>query len=668
MTFPNLASTARGLHGARHVLVVALLLLLSVVAAILANTYLRAGDGPLTWWPAAGIDVVALVSVGRRYRWIVAVLIVLITVPISLAHGRPLLVAIVGAVAVALEAWIVTQLSVDKDDQPRLTTSNEVLRFFGGVLIGSVLAGVASGAAFAAALGGDFVTVAFTVFASHASAIAVIAPIALVNGLRRPLGTPPARLLHALMLAVSVFIAFAPGGFATLAFLPVPFLAWAAFSFSMSFALIELIAASGLIVVLTSVGGGPFVAQTSALLGGSAQLELYVVTLSVTTLLIAAARNERQHLAEQRDASARLLHQAFESSPNGFAILHRDGSSYRVLQANSAGITMLENGLTDEGAVAPGSALAALVDSTVDSSALEVERTFDDAEWPIPTTITATAVTHSTFGEIVLLSIIDLRPVRAAAEAVGEQLEREQRATRELRALNEQKDVFVSSITHELRTPITAVIGFTEELGDTDLTPVQRNYLAIVLRNAERLLRTIEDVLTVSTREPATDDDRTTVDLRELVPTVLDDLRHSIRDRDLEVEVTVPDEPVFVCAPVNDLTRIIVNIVTNAVKFTPAGGSITVALTVADERGTAVVSISDTGPGIDPADLERVFDRFYRSSTASRHEVPGTGLGLAIVRDLVEEMGGTVSLASDGSTGTTATVRLPVSTLAPSIP
>ncbi|MFT4122445.1 MAG: ATP-binding protein [Microbacteriaceae bacterium] len=143
-----------------------------------------------------------------------------------------------------------------------------------------------------------------------------------------------------------------------------------------------------------------------------------------------------------------------------------------------------------------------------------------------------------------------------------------------------------------------------------------------------------------------------------LLRAVLDDLHHSLRDRELRVTLDVPPLPVHVLAEQNDLTRVIVNLLTNALKFTPAGGSIAIVLRAGGEW--LDLAIIDSGPGIPPAELERVFDRFYRSTAATRDGVPGTGLGLAIVRELVTEMHGSVVLESDGSSGTTARLRLPV--------
>ncbi|MDM4763818.1 ATP-binding protein [Galbitalea sp. SE-J8] len=655
MTFPNLAASARQLRGARHALVVALLLALSAVVAFASTSMLSTGSHVFAWWPAAGINVVAAVVARRRRRWIVLVVVVVTTASISLLAGRPPAVALVGAIAVAAESWIVTYFSVDGDDEPRLTTTRDILRFLAGVLFGGVIAGALAGTSIALGLGGDPLVLGFTVFASHASAVVVIAPLALVNRFRQPMGSPLARVTHLVLLLASVAVAFAPGSTAALGFLPVPFLAWAAFSFTMSFALAELIAASAGVVALTLLGGGPFVASATPFLSASAMLELYVVTLGVTTLLISSARNERQQLEERNLASGTLLEEGFRLAQYGFVVVQKDAAVYRLLQANPAARALLGDNLAED-RVAAGSWLRGIIAHTAHGVGERSTHTSDVAG-AAPIEVTVTVAADATFGEILLLSVVDLRAVRAAEEAGRLQLAREKEVVDELRRLNQQKDGFVSSVTHELRTPITTVLGFTEELADTDLDAVQSNYVAIVLRNAERLLRTIEDVLTFSKRMPTTDAP-TELDIVELVRAVLDDVRLSVRDRDLRITVDAPGGPVHVVADQNDLTRVILNLLTNAIKFTPEGG--TIAISVENVDGELDLAIADSGPGIDPAELERVFDRFYRASAASSDGVPGTGLGLAIVRDLVGEMHGTVALESDGRSGTTAHVRLPL--------
>ena len=659
MTFPNLATSARSLRGVSGALVIALLLGASVGVGLLS---VQQSEQFAAWWPSAGIDVVAALIVRKRYRMPVLALITLTTFPVSLIAGRPLLVAVVGSLAIAAEVWIVTRFSVDRNDQPRLTTTRDLIRFFVGIGIGSIVMGLTVALVTTPTDPSDALVVGTSVMASHASAIVVIAPIALVNRLKTPLGQPHIRALHGALLAASVFVAFAPGSISALAFLPVPFLAWAAFSFSMSVALTELIATSAFIVILTTVGGGPFNDTTGMLqLETAALLELYVITLSVTTLLIAAARNERQILEDRNLATARLLYDGFEQTQNGFAIIREDQGTFRVMEANNAATVLLPSSLARNAAghteVVIGSGLFELLGELTVTGTEQVTVTGDDE---LPVMVTISNVTHSTFGRILLVSIVDQRPIRAAQEAADIQLAREKAVVEELRALNQQKDDFVSSVTHELRTPITTVIGFSEELESTPLDDTQKSYVTIIQRNAERLLSVIEDVLMFSRRSPGRPSAVTLVDVDivEVIRLVLDDLHHSLLEKRIEVVTRFDAESALVRAQVNDLTRVIINLVTNAVKFTPANGRVEVAVSVIDE--VVQVTISDTGPGIAPSDLDKVFERFYRASRAAHDGVPGTGLGLAIVRDLVDDLNGSINLESDGTNGTTARLTLPL--------
>jgi signal transduction histidine kinase len=664
VTFPNLASTARNLRGSQRALVVALLLLLSAIFGWIASTQLPGEAHVALWYPAAGINVIAAVAVARRRRWLVVLVIAVLSAPVLIAAGRPPIVVIVGSLALAAEAWIVTLFSVDRDDQPRLTTTTDVVRFFVGALIGTSLTAIAAGAAVSVATGSDYLTTAVSIMASHASAVIVIAPIALVNRRKKASGRGSARLVHAALTIAAVLIAFFPGSVSELAFLPIPFLAWAAFSFSMAFVLLELIVVAAEAVILTSVGGGPFAGLTgSGLLGSAGLLELYVITLSVTTMLIAAARNERQILEQQKGATAQLLHQGFELSHNGFAMVQEHEGQFNVLEINSAAIALMPLSMTADGELIEGSPVHETLTQLLEDGGVRATLINEDDASGIPATLTVTAVSNSTFGEILLLAVEDLRPIRATEAAAQLQLEREQLVVEELRQLNQQKDDFVSSVTHELRTPITTVIGFSEELDETPLDEVQKNYVTIIQRNAGRLLSVVEDVLTFSRRKPGSIDTGTSteVDVTDAIALVLDDLRHSIQNKRIAVSLDLPDEPVFVVADPNDLTRVIINVVTNAVKFTPADGTLAIGARVAD--GELDLTVTDNGPGVARGDLDKVFDRFYRSSRAAHDGVPGTGLGLSIVRDLVTEMAGTVSLESDGASGTTARIVLPVASV-----
>ncbi|OYX55952.1 MAG: hypothetical protein B7Y93_04285 [Micrococcales bacterium 32-70-13] len=233
----------------------------------------------------------------------------------------------------------------------------------------------------------------------------------------------------------------------------------------------------------------------------------------------------------------------------------------------------------------------------------------------------------------------------------------------ELLQLNAQKDDFISAVSHELRTPVTSILGFSEQLVDADLDPETDQAGRIIHRNARRLADVIEDVLELSrlstnegsTRPPAD------LDLCLLLENCIDDtLVLAPAARAVTVERQLPDVPVIIHAVEQDLVRVFSNLLTNALKFSPAESTVVVELIAPAGSAWVDVRIDDEGPGIPLAEQEAVWERFYRVQSPQHRDVPGTGLGLPIVRALVEHrIGGQVTLSSDGVAGTSVVVRIP---------
>jgi PAS domain S-box-containing protein len=252
--------------------------------------------------------------------------------------------------------------------------------------------------------------------------------------------------------------------------------------------------------------------------------------------------------------------------------------------------------------------------------------------------------------------------LRSIADLVGQILGR-RRAEQEV---DRQKNEFFALVSHELRTPLTSVIGYLDMTLDEEAGPLnetQRQFLDVVDRNAHRLQRLVGDLLFMAQIESG--------DLSlELVPTSLDgvvtDGVEAARPRAVEGEVTltVDAEPIRLDAGDGDrLGQLVDNLLSNAIKFTPAGGTITVRLE--RDGDAAVLEIADTGPGISKADLDHVFERFYRAEEARRSIVPGLGLGLSISHAIVAGHHGTLDLESQPGRGTTVRVRLPIHAAAP---
>ena len=262
-----------------------------------------------------------------------------------------------------------------------------------------------------------------------------------------------------------------------------------------------------------------------------------------------------------------------------------------------------------------------------------------------------TAVEHrllGTLGREIDHALRDHRLRRRQAHLIGE-----------LRRLDEQKDVFVSTVTHELRTPLTSILGYTELLGDDgdELSPAQRRGLEAIRRNAHRLLRTVADLLLLDRSIERTGAEAVPVNLGALVTAVHGELAPAARAKDLQYPLETA--PAWVRGDGARLERALRGLLENAIKFTPAGGRCAVRLaTTGDDR--AVVTISDTGIGIPAEDVPGLFSPFHRGANAMDQAVQGAGLGLAIVRTVVTEHGGTVSAQSELGRGSTFTMTLPL--------
>ena len=253
------------------------------------------------------------------------------------------------------------------------------------------------------------------------------------------------------------------------------------------------------------------------------------------------------------------------------------------------------------------------------------------------------------------------RRLRAEA-ALTEALRHEHEAVTRLEDADRVKDEVVSTISHELRTPIASIQGYSEMLAEGDmgdLNPMQSDALGKVLRNTARLSSLVDDLLQLDRAESGQLSlHRVPTDLVELASGAWDALEQLARDRDLTMSLQVPSQTVPVHGDVAALERVVLNLGANAIKFTPDGGSVTVSIEV-DEHSARLV-VSDTGIGISPEDKERILGRFFRSTDAYQLAVPGSGLGLTVVDTIVREHDGTIDIASDRGAGTTVTVTLPL--------
>ncbi|MBC9724720.1 ATP-binding protein [Streptomyces sp. TRM68367] len=264
---------------------------------------------------------------------------------------------------------------------------------------------------------------------------------------------------------------------------------------------------------------------------------------------------------------------------------------------------------------------------------------------------------------------VEIEIAESMAAGVGRALhtallyKKETHLVEKLRALDKAKSDFLSTVSHELRTPLTSIVGYIELLKDEEtgpLSPPHQHMLDVVDRNANRLRALIEDLLTLSRIESGAFGSRKEpVDLCRLVASAVDTFRPAAEAASVTLETHWPSSrPLMLEADSDQLDRVLMNLLSNAVKFTPRGGKVTVRAEARD--GEAVLSVSDTGIGIPPAEQEKLFQRFFRASNATAAAIPGTGLGLTIVLTIVANHGGEMQVDSEEGRGTTFTARLPL--------
>jgi two-component system phosphate regulon sensor histidine kinase PhoR len=225
--------------------------------------------------------------------------------------------------------------------------------------------------------------------------------------------------------------------------------------------------------------------------------------------------------------------------------------------------------------------------------------------------------------------------------------------------LEKVRQEFLSNISHELRTPLTSIIAFVETLEDGAIDDPENNkrFLGVIRRNAERMNALIGDILELSLIESGSVSiAMRDVHLKQLVDDVATGLSSKAATREIRL-VNRVDPKAVVIADSSRLGQMLTNLIENAIKFNRHGGRVEVNWERSSERDS--ISVTDTGEGILPEHLNRIFERFYRADTARSREAGGTGLGLAIVKHLARLHGGEVSVSSVLSEGSTFRIELP---------
>lgn len=233
-----------------------------------------------------------------------------------------------------------------------------------------------------------------------------------------------------------------------------------------------------------------------------------------------------------------------------------------------------------------------------------------------------------------------------------------------LQKANEVKDTFLSTVSHELKTPLTTIIGYVSMFIEGALggmSDEQRQALEVVSRRGKNLQDLISDLLDLSKIDSGKVElRRRYLDINNELKNVEEVFHERLKANNQQMMISVPENPPRVSADSERIAQVLFNLVGNAIKFTPAGGMITVRISCPQDANHLIISVADTGIGIPQSELTHIFERFYQVDRRDGREYPGTGLGLAISKDLVELHGGRIWAESRDGHGSTISFTLPL--------
>lgn len=268
-----------------------------------------------------------------------------------------------------------------------------------------------------------------------------------------------------------------------------------------------------------------------------------------------------------------------------------------------------------------------------------------------------------------LAMVTDITERKRVEEERAHLMAKEQEARAEIKAakeLDQLKNDLVNSVTHELRTPLSSIMGYVEFLQDGlggPLTPQQQEFVHQIETSTERLRRLVDDLLDFARIEAGTFQLRMDrADLRAKIREIVDSLRPQVAEARLEIAVTLPPDPLWVRMDGQRIGQVLINLLNNAIKFTPGGGRIHVQAT--GEAGQVRCEVRDTGIGISAEEIPKLFQRFSQLRSGVKMGV-GTGLGLSISKAMVEAHGGRIGVDSTPGSGTTFWFTLPLDSQQP---
>ena len=480
-------------------------------------------------------------------------------------------------------------------------------------------------------------------------------------------------------LAVTTAVAFGPLHRPYVVLLVLPVLVWSALRAPMRETLVQLVLVAGVAVGLTATGHGPLAPARLEHPAGGGQwwaVGLFVLTCVLATIPLALSATRRRAAIAAQDRSQRWTESILGGigdvavlglDPDGVIDVFNPGAQ-RILGYDASEVSgrTLRMFQSDEEVVRLAEQLGcpsrhdAIIDAITElEDGHEVQVIGKDGA-PRTLLLTITAV-RDRAGALLGRTVVatDLTERAQAQASLDEVIRMEQEAKERLYDIERAKETFVSSVSHELRTPITNIVGYLEMLADGmygDLTGEQMAAHERIGQNSRRLLTLIDDLLTMSSVEDlGVALANVEMDLRDVVNRSQEVFRPAMHGRQLKLDIVLPDEPVIVMGDPDHLERLITNLVRNAVKFTPDGGSISVYL-----RGRSpwwCLEVADTGMGIPDEDLPMVFNRFHRAANSEGAAIQGSGLGLSIAQKIAERHHARITVDSAVGYGSTFRVE-----------
>ncbi len=375
----------------------------------------------------------------------------------------------------------------------------------------------------------------------------------------------------------------------------------------------------------------------------------------------------RSEMFQRQEVEASQSQAILQSLSDGVIVCGEDGS---VLAANMACELILERSIEELVIWNLPELFRRLLGRRADEVPVEALLAQPTDEHHRPRTFSTVYQTGTRMISITLGPVLNSKEALMGAVAVFRDI------TREI-ASDRLKTEFIGTVSHELRTPMTSIKGFTQLLSMGSLGPVndtQKEFLQIIQMNAERMISIINDLLDITKIETGSVElDMRPLHMAEALSTVVIELQPSIRAREHTLTISIPPGLPLVRADARRLNQILANMLSNAVKYTPRGGSIALEAREVDievvpehlreglkvKSRYALIEIRDTGVGIAAEELDRIFDRFYRTENPLKVEAGGTGLGLSLVHPLIELFGGRVWVQSTLNEGSTFSFIIP---------